>query len=114
MQVDDQKASEAVKAIDHQLILNYNNISLILNSKTTKLRNELKSVFVKTGNTLSSDFKDHQVLAAVTFAEMNLEIYEVELQMDHQYMKRNQLLEKSIKAYTKFVEDNNEKIATWK
>ena len=40
---------------------------------------QLKAALVKTGKTLNSDYKEHQVLAAIAFSEMQLDIYEVEL-----------------------------------
>jgi hypothetical protein len=51
-------------------MINYNNISSILEERSPELINELKASLLKTGKTLNKDFKEHQILAAITFAEM--------------------------------------------
>ena len=74
---------------------------------------ELKASLLREGKTLNRDSKEHQVLAAIQFAEMQIDIYENELIMDQLYMKRNKILDKSVAAYNKFVEANSKEILTW-
>ena len=107
------KFSPKVQDIDAQLMLNYRNISSILQTKSDTILAQLRIASSNTVGINNVDNKEHQVLAAIAFSEMMLEIYEVELQMDYHYMKRNTLLDKSIKAYSKFVEANEENIVIW-